>query len=55
MTLGELVRRQPKVTQVVSGHIHHRGHWIVAGEHGPIDFRLVGSHRGAPAAVVLEL
>ena len=54
-TLGELVRQQPKVTHVVSGHIHHRGHWIIAGEHGPIDFRLVGSHRGAPAAVVLEL
>ena len=54
-TLGELVRQQPKVTHVVSGHIHHHGHWTVAGEHGPIDFRLVGSHRAAPAAVVLEL
>ena len=54
-TLGELVRQQPKVTHVVSGHIHHHGHWTIAGEHGPIDFQLVGSHRAAPAAVVLEL
>jgi predicted phosphohydrolase len=54
-TLGELVRQQPKVTHVIRGHIHHRGHWIVNGAHGPIDFRLVGSHRGVPAAVVLDL
>jgi 3',5'-cyclic AMP phosphodiesterase CpdA len=55
LTLGKLVRQQPKVTHVVSGHIHHRGHWTIAGAHGPIDFSLVGSHRGAPAAVVLDL
>jgi hypothetical protein len=54
-TLGEWVRQQPKVTHVVSGHIHHRGHWIIAGQHGPIDFRLVGSRRGAPAGVLLDL
>lgn len=53
-TLGDFVRRQPKVTHVVSGHIHHRGHWTIAGAHGPIDFRLVGSLQGAPAAVVLD-
>lgn len=53
-TLGDWVRRQPKVTHVVSGHIHHPGCWTVRGDHGPIDFRLVGSHKGRPRAVVLE-
>lgn len=54
-TLGELVRRMPKVTHVVSGHIHHAGCWIVPGDFGPIDFRLVGSQKAAPHAVVLDL
>jgi 3',5'-cyclic AMP phosphodiesterase CpdA len=54
-TLGELVRRMPKVTHVVSGHIHRAGCWTVPGELGPIDFRLVGSQKAAPRAVVLDL
>jgi 3',5'-cyclic AMP phosphodiesterase CpdA len=54
-TLGELVRRMPKVTHVVSGHIHRAGCWTVPGEFGPIDFRLVGSQKAAPRAVVLDL
>ncbi len=53
-TLGELVRRMPKVTHVVSGHIHRPGRWVVRGEHGPIDFQLVGSQRGKPIATVLQ-
>jgi predicted phosphohydrolase len=54
-TLGELVRRMPKVTHVVSGHIHRAGCWIVPGNFGPIDFRLVGSQKAAPRAVILDL
>jgi 3',5'-cyclic AMP phosphodiesterase CpdA len=54
LTLGELLRGSSKVTHVVSGHIHHPGRWTVAGRHGPIDFRLVGSQKGAPAAVILD-
>ncbi len=54
-TLGELVRHTPKVTHVVSGHIHRAGSWTVAGDHGPIDVRLVGSQKAAPQAVVLDL
>lgn len=54
-TLGELVRRTPKVTHVVSGHIHFAGSWNVPGDYGPIDFRLVGSQKAAPRAVVLDL
>ncbi len=54
-TLGELVRRMPKVTHVVSGHIHRAGCWTVPGDFGPIDFRLVGSQKAAPRAVVLDL
>ena len=54
-TLGELVRHTPKVTHVVSGHIHRAGCWTVPGDHGPIDVRLVGSQKAAPQAVVLDL
>ncbi len=55
LTLGELVRRTPKVTHVVSGHVHRGGRWTVAGAYGPIDFRVVGSQPSAPRAVVLDL
>ena len=54
-TLGELVRRMPKVTHVVSGHLHRAGCWTVPGDHGPIDVRVVGSQKAAPRAVVLDL
>ena len=54
-TAGEIVRGTPKITHVVSGHIHRRGRWTVAGAHGPIDVQLVGSQAGAPRALVLEL
>lgn len=54
-TLGELVRHAPKVTHVVSGHIHRSGCWTARGDYGPIEVRLVGSQKGAPRAVVLEL
>jgi hypothetical protein len=40
---------------VVSGHIHRAGRWTVPGDFGPIDFRLVGSQKAAPSAVVLDL
>lgn len=55
LTLGQAVRRYSKVTHVVSGHIHQPGRWLLEGEGGAIDFRLVGSKKGAPAAVVLTL
>ena len=54
-TLGELVRRMPKVTHVVSGHIHNAGRWTVPGNFGPIDVRVVGRPKAAPRAVVLDL
>lgn len=54
-TLGDWLRRQSKVTHVISGHIHRAGRWTVAGEHGAIDFRVVGSQPGAPALVVLDI
>jgi predicted phosphohydrolase len=55
LTLGEIVRQQSKVTHVVSGHIHHPGAWQVQGVHRTIDFRVVGSKSGQPAAVVIDL
>jgi hypothetical protein len=55
LTVGELLRDTSKVTHVISGHIHQPGRWIVTGRHSPIDFRLVGSQKGAPAAVILDL
>ena len=54
LTVGELVRRQPKVTHVVSGHVHRLGQWIVQGDFGPIDVRLVGSQEGSPRYVTLN-
>jgi hypothetical protein len=54
-TLGKLVLGTPKVTHVVSGHIHRAGRWTTPGSSGPIDVRLVGSQKGEPRAVVLEL
>jgi calcineurin-like phosphoesterase family protein len=55
LTLGELVRSQPKVTHVVSGHLHRQGQWAVAGRHGPIENYVVGSRPGAPAGMLLVL
>lgn len=54
-TVGEIVRQTLKVTHVVSGHIHRRGRWTVAGADGSIDVQLVGSQAGAPRAIVLDL
>lgn len=54
-TLGSLVRSQPKVTHVVSGHIHRRGRWTVEGQHGPIEYHVVGSEPGAPTAIELTI
>lgn len=54
-TVGEIVAGAPKVTHVVSGHIHRRGRWTVAGQHGPIDVQLIGSQGGSPQALMLDL
>lgn len=54
-TLGQMVRQTPKVTHVVSGHIHRPGHWTVRGAHGPIEFAIVGSRSDEPAWVELNL
>ncbi len=54
-TLGELVRQSSKVTHVVSGHLHRHGAWAVAGAFGQIDFRVIGSQKGQPAAALLTI
>jgi hypothetical protein len=66
-TLGELVRRHPKVSHVVSGHLHRGGEWRIdraahegasgntSGNTSDIAFHLVGSETGRPAAVLLEV
>ena len=54
-TLGEAVQKYSKVTHVVSGHLHRAGHWQVAGAKQPIDFQLIGSSRGRPGAVIIDL
>ena len=54
-TLGQIVRGQPKVTHVVSGHLHRQRLWAEPGPHGPIECQVVPSRPGAPAAVLLEL
>ncbi len=54
-TLGEWLRIQPKVSHVVSGHLHRGSEWEVAGAHGPIHFSVVGSRVSEPAWVLLDL
>jgi len=54
-TLGDLVRRYSKVSHVVSGHLHRHGAWRVEGAEQAIDFRVVGSQKGQPAAALLTL
>lgn len=53
-TLGGLVRRTPKVTHVISGHIHLPGQWTVMGDYGPLDVRLVGSQKHTLRTVTLD-
>jgi len=55
LTLGAQVLQQAKVTDVVSGHIHLGGTWVVAGPHGPIRVQAIASDKGAPNAIVLDL
>ena len=54
-TLGETVRGAAKATHVVSGHLHRGGAWQVQGLTQPINFQVIGSSRGRPGAVVLDV
>ncbi len=54
-TLGEWVRRQPKITHVISGHIHRAGRWIIPGDYGPIIFQVIGSQPGAPTLAIVDV
>jgi predicted phosphohydrolase len=54
-TLGEVVRSHRKVTHVVSGHLHRHGSWQVAAAGGQINFAVIGSQKGRPAATLLHL
>ncbi len=56
-TLGELVGAHSKVSHVVSGHLHRGGEWRIErrGSAPDIRFHLVGSEKGRPAAVVLDV
>ena len=56
-TLGELVGAHSKVSHVVSGHLHRGGEWRIErrGSAPDIRFHLVGSEKGKPAAVVLDV
>lgn len=55
LTLGAQVRQQAKVTDVVSGHIHRGGDWMLDGPHGPLHVHAIASAKGAPQAVVLDI
>ncbi|MBO9321858.1 MAG: metallophosphoesterase [Roseiflexus sp.] len=54
-TLGKLVLDQPKVSHIVSGHLHRAGRWTIAGRYGPVECHIVGSAPGEPTAVELTL
>jgi predicted phosphohydrolase len=53
-SIGDLVRRHPKVSHVVSGHLHRRLQWIEQGYHGPITCHLLGGGAGNPEALILD-
>ncbi|MBN1137063.1 MAG: metallophosphoesterase [Anaerolineae bacterium] len=53
-TLGQAIIRCPKVTHVVSGHIHRGGRWSIPAPHGLVESYVVGSDYGRPAYVLLE-
>lgn len=56
-TLGELVQEHSKVSHVVSGHLHRAGEWRIGreGSRRDIQFSLVGSEKGRPGMVMVEL
>ena len=55
-TLGELVQGHSKVSHVVSGHLHRAGAWRIERAGAPdIAFQVVGSEKGWPGAVVVEV
>lgn len=54
LTLGQAISRCPKVSHVVSGHMHQGGHWQVPAPHGIIESYVVGSDYGRPAYLVLD-
>ncbi|MFO7633425.1 MAG: hypothetical protein R6W76_12840, partial [Caldilinea sp.] len=55
LALGDVVRSCPKVTHVVSGHLHRGSTWRVDGAEGIIDCRVVGALGGLPDIVTLAL
>ncbi len=55
LALGQTVCASPKVTHVVSGHIHRGGAWRIDGAGGAIDCRVVGVSGDMPGIVTLDL
>lgn len=56
LTLGEVVRSCPKVTHVVSGHLHRSSAWWIRRSTGSaIDCRVVGANDGIPEFVTLTV
>ena len=55
LALGDGVRACPKVTHVVSSHLHRGGAWRIAGAAGEIDCRVVGTLDDFPTCVTLIL
>lgn len=55
LAIGDSVRSCPKVTHVVSGHLHRGGRWRLTGCNGTIDCRLIGANGGIPDFVTLTV
>lgn len=55
LALGEIVRTCPKVTHVISGHLHRGSAWRIAGVEGDIDCRVIGATGGIPDFVTLSI
>ncbi len=54
LTLGKTVITSPKVSVVVSGHTHEGIAATIAGEHRPIETRVIPADYGKPAYVILD-
>lgn len=55
LALGEVVRACPKVTHVVSGHLHRGSAWRLARVGGEIDCQVIGANDGIPEFLTLAI
>ena len=56
LTLGRRLLEVPKVTKIVSGHLHRERHaWVERDQGEPVEVFVIGSDYGAPAFIVIDI